>query len=100
MLRFDGSEVEVESRVVPFTYEGKPAVQVTLHDVTDRRAAERRLREAEQKYRSIFDNALEGIFQNTPEGVFISANPALARMLGFASPEELIRERNDLAHQG
>lgn len=99
MLRLDGTEVEVESRVSPFLYEGKAAVQVILRDITQRRAAERKLQEAEQKFRSIFDNALEGIFQNTPEGAYLSANPALARMLGFFSPEELIRERNDLAHQ-
>ena len=99
MRRLDGTEVEVESRVIPFLFEGKNAVQVILRDITARRAAERELRAAEAKYRSIFDNALEGIFQNTPEGVFISANPALARMLGFESPEELIRERNDLAQQ-
>ncbi|MGI8432558.1 MAG: PAS domain S-box protein [Chthoniobacterales bacterium] len=100
MIRMDGSEVEVESRVIPFVYEGKPASQVILRDITERRAAERKLRAAELKFRSIFDNAQEGIFQNTPEGVFLSANPALARMLGFSSPEDLIRERNDLGRQG
>ena len=99
MLRLDGTEVEVESRVIPLQFEGRSAAQVILRDITARRAAERDLSAAEAKYRSIFDNALEGIFQNTPEGVFISANPALARMLGFESPEELIRERNDLAQQ-
>ncbi len=71
----------------------------TLLDITERLAAEKQLREAEEKYRSIFDNALEGIFQNTPDGVMISANPALARMLGFESAEELIRGRGDIARQ-
>ncbi len=99
MRRLDGTEVEVESRVIPFLSEGKPAVQVILRDITARRTAERELRAAEAKYRSIVDNALEGIFQNTPDGVFLSANPALARMLGFESPEALIRERQDLARQ-
>jgi PAS domain S-box-containing protein len=56
--------------------------------------------ESEAKYRSIFDNAAEGIFQTTPEGKFLSANPAMARILGFSSPEELIRERADIARQG
>ena len=99
MIRLDGTEVEVEARVLPFLYEGKAAAQIILRDITERRAAERKLQEAEQKFRLIFDNALEGIFQNTPEGAYLSANPALARMLGFSSPEELIRERKDLAHQ-
>jgi PAS domain S-box-containing protein len=66
----------------------------------ERRRAEGALKEAEKKYRSIFENAVEGIFQNTPAGHFISANPALARMLGFDSPEELIRTRNDIERQG
>ncbi len=57
------------------------------------------VREADQKYRSMFDNASEGIFQNTPEGNVLAANPALARMLGFDSPEELVNTRTDLAQQ-
>jgi PAS domain S-box-containing protein len=66
----------------------------------ERRRAEGALKEAEKKYRGIFENAAEGIFQNTPAGDFISANPAMARMLGFDSPEELIRTRNDIERQG
>ena len=66
----------------------------------ERRRAEGSLKEAEKKYRGIFENAVEGIFQNTPAGRFISANPAMARMLGFDSPEELIRTRNDIERQG
>jgi two-component system sensor histidine kinase/response regulator len=66
----------------------------------ERQRAEGALKEAEKKYRGIFENAVEGIFQNTPAGHFISANPAMARMLGFDSPEELIRTRNDIERQG
>jgi PAS domain S-box-containing protein len=55
---------------------------------------------AEEKYRSIFERSSEGIFQNTPEGAFLSANPALAQMLGFDSPKELIRDRADIERQG
>jgi PAS domain S-box-containing protein len=69
-------------------------------DVTERKAAEKALRDAEEKYRSIFENSNDGIFQNTPGGRFVSANPAMARMLGFNSPEELIRARNDIERQG
>ena len=99
MVRSDGSTAHVESRIIPTTYQGKPALQAMLRDISERRAAEAQMRQAERKYHSIFDNALEGIFQNTPEGACLSANPTLARMLGFESPEELIRERNDLATQ-
>lgn len=51
------------------------------------------------KYRSIFENAVEGICQTTPEGHYISANPALARIYGYQSPEELIASVTDIAHQ-
>ena len=47
------------------------------------------LREAEARYRSIFENATEGIFQSTLEGRLLNANPGLARMLGYETPEEL-----------
>ncbi len=49
-----------------------------------------KISEAEKKYRTIFENALEGIFQTTEEGRFLSVNPAFARMLGYDSPEEMI----------
>ena len=57
------------------------------------------LQNAEQKYRSIFENAVEGIFQTTPDGRFTVANPAMARILGFSSPEELITNRIDIKGQ-
>ena len=57
------------------------------------------LRRAEQKYRSIFEHCLEGIFQTTPEGKYISANPALARMYGYESAEELITDLTDITRQ-
>ncbi len=66
----------------------------------ERKRSEKALRDAEAKYRTIFEQSREGIFQNTPEGVFLSANPALARMLGFDSPEELISGRGDIKRQG
>lgn len=50
----------------------------------------RELRKAEEKYRSIFENAIEGIFQSTPQGRFLSVNPSMAQMMGYASPDELL----------
>jgi len=69
-------------------------------DITERKNAEKSLRLAEQKYRSIFDNAVDGIFQSTPEGRLLVANAALAHILGYASPEELMGNRTDIARQG
>ncbi|MDT4895401.1 MAG: two-component system, cell cycle sensor histidine kinase and response regulator CckA [Acidobacteriota bacterium] len=58
-----------------------------------------RVRQAEQNYRSIFENAVEGIFQSTPEGRFVTVNPSLARILGYDSPEEVIETITDITHQ-
>jgi PAS domain S-box-containing protein len=66
----------------------------TAQDITGQKRAEQALREAEQKYRAIFENAIEGIFQTTPEGTYISVNPALARMYGYDSPEDLMSVRD------
>ncbi len=55
------------------------------------------LKEAEERYRSIFENAVEAIFQTNLDGRYTAANPALARMLGYDSPEELIAGVTDVA---
>ncbi|MCH2051072.1 MAG: PAS domain S-box protein [Trichodesmium sp. ALOHA_ZT_67] len=68
-------------------------------DISDRKHAEVALQEAEEKYRTIFENAIEGIFQASPEGHLISANPALARIYGYGSPEEVIADLVCLPHQ-
>ena len=57
------------------------------------------LRQAEKKYRSIFDNASEGIFQATPDGQLLTANRALARMYGYESPEHLIESLSEIGMQ-
>jgi PAS domain S-box-containing protein len=68
-------------------------------EASERDRAEIALRQAEQKYRSIFENAVEGIFQTTPDGNFLSVNPALARIYGYATPEELTSNLTDIRQQ-
>ncbi len=75
------------------------AVAAQLGSVMQRKLAEEALRLAEERYHSIVDNAIEGIFQTTPSGRFISANPALARVLGYSSPTELITTIKDISRQ-
>jgi len=74
-------------------------VSLPLRDITERKRAESALRQAEEKYRSIFKNAVEGIFQTTTDGRYISANPALASIYGYESPEELITNLTALERQ-
>jgi len=68
-------------------------------EVCERERLVGQLRETETKYRSIFDNAIEGIFQTTPDGRFITANRSLARMYGYDSPEHLMESLTDVATQ-
>jgi PAS domain S-box-containing protein len=81
-------------------------IVVLCQDIAERKTVQEALREreeakleAERKYRDIFENANEGIFQTTPDGRFLTANPALARILGFETPEQLINERTNIASQ-
>lgn len=67
-----------------------------VRDVTERRHSERVLREAEEKYRSIFENSVEGIIQCLPSGEIITANSAVARILGYDSPADLKASVSDI----
>lgn len=71
----------------------------SLRDITERRHTEKLLKDSESKYRNIFENASEGIFQSTIEGRYISLNPAFARIRGYGSPEEMINMTGDVQKQ-
>src|SRR6056297_195213 len=68
-------------------------------DVTDRREMERALKESEEKFRTIFENSPLGIFRSTLQGKFLEVNPALAQMLGYNSPKEVIDSIDNIAEQ-
>ncbi len=97
----DGRMVWVESHSAVITDDKGRAIGVrgVNTDIGARKRAEEAVRQAEEKYRGIFENAVEGIFQSTTDGKFISVNPAMARILGYGSPEELIAHRTDIGKQ-
>jgi len=64
-----------------------------------REKIEKDLRESETKYRLLFDNAVEGIFQATPDGRFLSANPSLVSLFGFNSSQDLFEHVKDIGNQ-
>ena len=68
-------------------------------EIAERKRVEHELRQAEAKYRSIFENAVEGIFQTTPDGHYINVNPALARIYGYETPRALISSLTDIRGQ-
>jgi PAS domain S-box-containing protein len=83
---FTGDEAWYTASVSPMP---DSCVIWVARDITERRKAESALREAELRYRSIFENAVEGIFQTSASGQILNVNPALAMMYGYASPQEL-----------
>jgi len=71
----------------------------SMRDITDRKRVEEALTRAEEKYRSIFENAVEGIYQTSLDGHFISVNPAFAHILGYDSPDEVSVAITDISRQ-
>jgi PAS domain S-box-containing protein/putative nucleotidyltransferase with HDIG domain len=97
--RADGSIRDVELFSSGIKVGGKDVLHSIVHDITDRKRAEKSLSSSEAKYRAIFENAIEGIYQATIEGKYISVNPAFAKILGYGTPEELISSVTDIAGQ-
>ncbi|MBD0266501.1 MAG: response regulator, partial [Tolypothrix sp. Co-bin9] len=68
-------------------------------EIQEKQRAEQSLQQAEAKYRSIFENATEGIYQATPDGRYITANPALAKIYGYNSPDDLMTQVTNITQQ-
>jgi PAS domain S-box-containing protein len=85
-----------EARIVPCS---QNSALFIVRNITEQKQAEEALRIAEENYRSIYENALEGIFQTTPEGRYLSVNPAMARIYGYDSPQEMVERITDLEQQ-
>jgi PAS domain S-box-containing protein len=90
-VRKDGAIRWFEAASNRIEYEGQPAVQVILIDITERKQAEESLRESEERYRQLFASTHDGVIIARADGKIISANPAAAEMMRCASPEELER---------
>lgn len=99
--RADGIVIWVSERGNPIydEYGEVQAIEGIIQNITTRKHIEQSLREAEARYRSIFENAIEGIFQSTRSGLYLMVNPALARMYGYSSPQELMGVLNNINEQ-
>lgn len=92
-IKKDRTPIYIEVSAAAMAYKGAPVSLLCLRDITEHRLAEELLRAAEEKYRGIFENAIEGIFQCTPEGCFLSINPVFAKIYGYESHEEIVASK-------
>jgi len=98
-LRKDGTEFPLELSIgIGKTPEGVFYSGI-IRDITRRKQTEEAQRQAEARYQSVVENAVEGIFQTTPDGRFLMANPSLAQMLHYDSPDLLVSTITDIGRQ-
>lgn len=88
----DGHEFPVEISLSPLETQKETLVLASVRDITARK-------KAEEKYRSIFEDAIVALFQSTPDGRYTTVNSAMARMLGYDSPQELVASITDISQQ-
>ncbi|MEQ1852303.1 MAG: PAS domain S-box protein, partial [Chthoniobacteraceae bacterium] len=100
-IRKDGSLIPVliRDRLIRGASGEICGLRSTMQDMSDLVRTEESLRDAEAKYRKIFENATEGIFQIDPNGRYLDANPALASILGYSSAKELLETVTDVGCQ-
>ena len=97
-VKKDGSRIWLENRGRAISWEGKPAIQRSVVDITERKLAQERLRVAEEQNRLILESAGEGIYGLDLEGKTTFVNPAAARMLGYEADELVGRSMHELVH--
>ncbi|OQX03396.1 MAG: hypothetical protein BWK80_55755, partial [Desulfobacteraceae bacterium IS3] len=104
--RKNGEDFPADVILSSYQLGGKKIVQATVRDISERKRIEselhnrtEELRKSEEKYRSIFENAVEGIFQSVPGGGYLSVNPAFAKIFGYDSPQDVLASVTDVAKQ-
>lgn len=98
MIRVDGRRLWIsESASMHPTTDGRSVLIGTVIDITALVESQQALRGAEERYRSLFENAIDGTYISSLDGRMINANQALARINGYETPEELIEAVNDIA---
>ena len=92
-LRFiakDGSIKTIQNWSKPIKLKGKFAILTTLHDITEKVKAEQALKESEERFKGLFQKATVGIYRTTVNGKILMANPAIIKMLGYRTFEEIV----------
>ena len=89
-VRKDGSVFDAEVLGARIIYEGKPAIQGAIIDITERKSASDDLRESENKYRALFEGIPVGLYRRSPDGRIIDLNPTMVQMLGFEEKQSIL----------
>lgn len=97
--RLDGTVFPATVSLSRINMAGKTFLHAVVRDITLQKQAQEDLLRSEEKYRLLFENSVEGIFQITSDGHFISANPSLSFLLGFDSPRELLETYTNFSFQ-
>jgi len=92
----DGRRVAVDIHSTVIDYHGTKAVLAVMRDITERKGSEEALRRSEADFRGLVEHAPLGIYRSTRSGQFLTVNPALIKMLGYAWAEDVLRL--DMAH--
>ena len=89
----EGEKIWIKTNKVPLTDLQGNTVGIlgSYEDITERKQSEELLKESESKYRNLIETMPEGFYRSTPEGYFVDVNPALVKMLGYNSKEELMK---------
>ncbi|MCW5782565.1 MAG: sigma 54-interacting transcriptional regulator [Nitrospirales bacterium] len=98
-LRRNGEEFPLELTLSAWKEEERLFFSGIIRDISQRKEAEEALLRSEEKYRAIFNQAVEGIYQATPAGAFLNANAALSHLLGYDSPQALMETVKDIGSQ-
>lgn len=100
-ILLDGSESWILTSKMPFRSAAGEVIGTfgVSRDITSLVRTRQQLEKAQQKYRDIFEKAVEGIFQTTPAGRYLEANPALARIYGYSSAQDLLQNLTDIGKQ-
>jgi len=89
ILRLDGTLVDVDVKSAPFSFEGRPAIQTVVRDISERQRAERELREAQDRYRRLVELSPEPIFVHADFKI-VYVNHAFVTLMGASCADELL----------
>ena len=95
MMRQDGQTFDVDFVATSFRINDRPAVLVVIRDISERKRSADVVRRTEARFRTLYDNVLEGVYRMTAEGQVLEANPSLVKMLGYGSLDELRAKGQD-----